>query len=192
MDFRFLNDQHFDPPASGTPAGQRFTRFPDFPTELRLRIWELALPRRRLLTLGIQAAPGAGAGWPPQYEARNALGNVVSGAGYLLRMRSTGSVSPLVRVSREANDAVCGFYRVRVPVDGRGGGAPPPPCVRFCPETDTVHLQVEGRGHDGHFADVVHDALAWDPLGRGILHMAIGGFDINAGQIGLPLGQFVS
>ncbi|KAF3769808.1 hypothetical protein M406DRAFT_246835 [Cryphonectria parasitica EP155] len=203
MEFSFLNDEHFHPSTNKISPGPcleaRFARFPDLPIELRLKIWELALPRQRLLTLDIVAAdPASGPvrqeSTPATYQALNALGNVVSGANYSLRMRSTGSVTPLLRVNRDANMAVCRFYRVCMPINGRGlglgggggGGGGGTPCLRFCPKTDTIHLQIEDHGQNAYFADVVHDASAYDPLGVGILHMAIGGHLVPE-EIRLPL-----
>ncbi|KAK7735600.1 hypothetical protein SLS53_007514 [Cytospora paraplurivora] len=196
MEFSFLNDRHTQLSACNTfqPPSAQFTYFSELPTELRLRIWELALPRQRLLTLDIVAGRSEPTSTQRQrsealYQTRDARGNVVSGADYVLRMRSTGYLSPLVRVNSDANRAVSGFYRVHMPVRGRrdlsdDSGATL--CLRFCPETDTINLHVDRDGHDASFADVVHDAAACDPMGKGILHMAIGGYSMPS-EIRLPL-----
>lgn len=215
MEFNFLNDAHFQSPASGDSRLPQLpiNFFSRLPPELRARIWELSLPHQRLLRVAIAAgslkSTSACSSPPPSppssshesaqntpapgsYEARNALGNIVSGADYVLRMRSTGYYSPLLRVNREANEVVCRRYRAHVPIAGRQpqvpGGGPGAPCLRFCPETDTVFVSVEDGCDAAHFADFVHDGLACDPQRIGILHMAIG-CDGPPSNIRLPLGK---
>lgn len=215
MEFSFLNDPHCQSPASGDSRLLQLpiNFFSRLPPELRARIWELSLPRQRLLRVSIAAGgpkstdASSSPPLPPppsshesaqntaatgSYEARNVLGNIVSGADYVLRMRSTGSCSPLLRVNRESNEVVSRRYRVHVPVTGRQpqlpGGSAGAPRLRFCPETDTVFVSVEDGCDEAHLADFVHDGLACDPQRVGILHMAIG-CDGPPSTIRLPLGK---
>lgn len=190
MEFTFLNDKYFTPAAAKTT---RFTCFTDLPTELRLHIWKLALPDQRLLSLVIYAADSACAPGSlsainsfndhksdpavPLYEAQNALGNQISGAPYVLHMRSRGSVPALLGVNREANRVVREVYRVALPVGGNlvvgSATSSTYPCLRFKPESDTIQLEVATGNGVEHFAHVIHDATGYDPLRLGILHLAI-------------------
>lgn len=204
MEFTFLNDKYFTRAAAKTT---RFTCFTDLPTELRLHIWKLALPDQRLLSLVIYAADSACGPVSlsaisscnnhkrnpavPLYEAQNALGNQISGAPYVLHMRSRGSVSVLLGVNREANRAVREVYRVALPVGGSvvvgSATSSTYPCLRFKPETDTIQLEVASRDGVEHFAHVIHDAMGYDPLRHGILHLAIGSSH-SCDELQRPLG----
>lgn len=207
-DYKFLNDSHFQ--SSGAeespPLALPFTRFSQLPVELRLRIWEHCLPRQRLLGIDISAKhsrsssvssysqePSPNATTETElYQLQNELGNVVSHADYVLRMHSTGSVSPLLLVNREANSFVRQHYRVHIPVIGReirSDSKEATTCLCFRPETDTISVNVEHGANKIHFADFVHDALAYDPQGVGIIHIAIRGGGLPS-EVRLPLRKY--
>ncbi|KAF2702969.1 hypothetical protein K504DRAFT_539182 [Pleomassaria siparia CBS 279.74] len=180
-DFEFLNNtfprQHIGAPAS-------FHLFPKLPLELREHIWELSLPQQRLLKVTVAAAElvydsahqskGNASNDPNHapYQSKNKIGNIISGADYHLRLGSTNTHSPLLHVNHEANALVHRVYRVHVPITQRVPTFDAP-CLRFCPERDTILITVERDEDKAYFADFVHDALANDPMKKGILHIAI-------------------
>ncbi|KAJ4291951.1 hypothetical protein N0V90_009849 [Kalmusia sp. IMI 367209] len=191
-DFEFLNDTLARP--IRTPAS--FHLFGTLPLELRRCIWEFSLPQRRLLQVTVAAAEPA---YDSEYRARddesddsslapyqnnNYLGNIVSGANYHLHLSSTDIHLPLLYVNHEAKDVVHRVYRVRVPITQRIPNSNAPR-LQFCPERDTVLINVERSEDTAYFVDFVHDALAYDPKKKGILHIAI----MKKGpSIHLPIG----
>ncbi|VUC29990.1 unnamed protein product [Clonostachys rosea] len=128
---------------------------------------------------------------PGLYEARNALGKVISSSNYVLRLLSSGTLSPLIGVNRDAKEAVYNRYRVHVPSVGRqvydGRGTP---SVRFCPEDDTICISLEPTADPDNnaalFAHFVHDTVAYDPRNAGVLHIAIANNGLPS-DIALPL-----
>ncbi|KAK3935748.1 hypothetical protein QBC46DRAFT_297495 [Diplogelasinospora grovesii] len=173
MNFELLNDSYGDqkafPPALVSLTSFRF--FPSLPPELRLEIWRATLPDQRFLIVRVDKNPSCVE--VPYYVSRNELGNVTSSAPYRLCLKSTNTWSPLLAVNRESREVVLKHYRVHIPCNDSLSGE----CLRFRPETDVVHVQcIDHKDRVAHyFADVVHDARAYDPQNKGILHVAIGG-----------------
>ncbi|KAF2644172.1 hypothetical protein P280DRAFT_466838 [Massarina eburnea CBS 473.64] len=175
--FEFLNDSF----TRSSESQASFHLFPNLPLELRRHIWSFSLPQHRLLKVTVAAAePDYDSAHQSRddaskdpciapYQEKNDLGNVVSGADYHLRLCSTSTNSPLLYVNHEANEAVHDVHRVHVPMSQRSDA----PRLRFCPERDTILIAVETDEDKAYFADFVHDALAYDPKKRGILHIAI-------------------
>jgi hypothetical protein len=192
--FEFLNDTLARPIGLCTS----FQLFPKLPLELREHIWMLSLPEHRLIKVTVAAADQVYDSTyhsrndrsndtnPAPYESKNELENIVSGANYRLHLGSTITHSPLLFVNHEANAAVHRTYRVRIPMTQRVPNADAPR-LRFCPERDTILIAVEREEDTAYFADFVHDAMAYDPEKKGILHMAI--MDRSAEHIHLPVGK---
>ncbi|KAI1861682.1 uncharacterized protein JN550_010752 [Neoarthrinium moseri] len=157
-----------------------FPRFPDLPAELRLKVWEAALQRSRIIT--IRAWAGWRPSWekqPERYSTRNELGHVVSGNMYSLYADSLPRPA-LLRVNRESRDAALVFYRVRLPFfredqHGSGGLLREPEAARVWPlylnpehdflDTDVADVQ--------HLVDLLHDVKAFDPRGAGALNLML-------------------
>jgi hypothetical protein len=174
--FKFLNKA--DALYHGTPTS--FPKFQSLPAELRKRIWNLSLPDRRLLeiTLAVAALPRDCEQQRQDVERRiapytmkNHLGNIISGADYLIRMRSTGVNSPLLHVNSEAGSEVHHIQRVHIPV--HGSSTSHASRLHLCPERDTLLITVECKRNVAHVADFIHDVLAYDAKKQGILHIAI-------------------
>ena len=193
-DFEFLNDTF------AQPIEASFHLFPKLPLELRRRIWKFSLPQQRLLKVTVAAAELAygsasqhrdnesnGPSFVP-YQSENYLGNIVSGADYHLRLGSTNTYSPLLHVNHETNAVVRRVYRVHVPITQRVPSSDAPtPCLRFCPKRDNILIAVERDEDKAYFADFVHDALAYDPKKKGILHIAI----MDKSALYLPVGKLI-
>jgi hypothetical protein len=195
--FEFLNDTLARP----ISLCASFHLFSKLPLELREHIWLLSLPEHRLLKVTVAAADlvydstyhlrddRSNDTNPAPYESKNDLENIVSGANYRLHLGSTITHSPLLFVNHEANAVVHRTYRVRIPMTQRVPNADAPR-LRVCPERDTILIAVEREEDTAYFADFVHDALAYDPEKKGILHMAI--MDRGARHIHLPVGKSTS
>lgn len=191
-DFEFVNE-------SRTPQ-RSFHLFEGLPLELRRHIWGFSLPHNRLIKVTI--APAESKCDPTRqsgedvlnetsialYQTRNNLGNIISGSDYCVHLRSTCTQPPLLYVNREANAVVHDIYRVQIPITHRTALSTAP-CLRFCPERDTMLIMVERDEDKVYFAHFVHDVLAYDPKKKGIRHMGItGNGDINS-KIKLPIGE---
>ncbi|KAF1960872.1 hypothetical protein CC80DRAFT_590191 [Byssothecium circinans] len=192
-DFEFLNDSFTRP----SRRQASFHPFQDLPPTLRWRIWNFSLPQKRLLKVTVAAEPACSSPHRSRddvfkkpnlapYQAKNDLGNIVSGADYHLRLRSASSNSSLLYVNHESNAVIHDVYRVHVPIN-QHILISDAPCLRFCPERDTILITVERDEDKAYFADFVHDALAYDPKKKGILHIAIMSQGI-AWNIHLPIG----
>ena len=196
MEFGFLNTA-FAQPSEGYA---RFHLFPRLPLELRRRIWKFSLPTQRLLKITLTAAGSTGDPASPfensvmdspvhaTYQNENHLGNIVSGAGYYVRLDSTKTVSPLLYVSHEASAVVRRIYRVQVPTV-QCIGHTSSPFLQFCPKRDTILVAIEREEDKAYFADFVHDAQAYDPKRKGVLHLAI--MDKRT-SLHLPMGKSVT
>jgi hypothetical protein len=192
MDFGFLNTA-FAQPSEGYA---RFRLFPRLPLELRRRIWKFSLPTQRLLKITLTAAGSTGDPASPfennvmdspvhaTYQNENHLGNIVSGAGYYVRLDSTKTVSPLLYVSHEASAVVRRIFRVQVPTV-QCIGHTSSPFLQFCPKRDTILVAIERKEDEAYFADFVHDAQAYDHKRKGVLHLAI--MD-KGSSLHLPMG----
>ncbi len=125
---RLFNDVYFQRWGPPAPRDATWAPFSRLPAELRLHVWLACLRRHRMIELDICPAankdattyPGNGSQY---YTDLNALGNVVSGRGYVLnwsgRCRGhAGSYSPLLWVNHEARRATLGFTSVHLPFFG--------------------------------------------------------------------------
>ena len=194
LDFEFLNESL----TTIAEAPTSFHQFQELPRELRENIFELSLPEQRILRLKIVGNSGT---HHCGYNRRNDLGNIVSDANYHVRLGSTSINSPLLYVSHEARRVFNRVYRVCIPLSPKrlptvGGTSPTvdttdcaPPRLIFSPERDTISICIDDKKEEPHFADFIHDALAYDPQHKGILHLAVADTRF---RIVLPKGQFLS
>lgn len=94
-----------------------FNAFPRLPAELRLRIWELCLHRRRVFEVDVKLPrphPNRSSRHP--YSTRNSLGKVISSTGYKPIIHAWSPLHhPLLRVNHEARTAALAFYRIHLP-----------------------------------------------------------------------------
>lgn len=170
------------------------TAFPQFPRllpELRLYIWELCFPPRRIISLGVSQptkprdnpsgeAEGPGehdngeASTPSSYyRARNHLGNILSSYPYRVHVpRFKHWSGALKYVNRESREAFLSFHRLAIPIYNEGKDQEP--LLRVNPDTDILEVQMEQLTRAEALAAFFHDALANDPAGRGIAYLALG------------------
>lgn len=150
---------------------QDFSLFSVLPTELRLKIWHLALIKQRIIKLrlrnrllmdGLLARQG---GSRPQTHSDESYGVVID--GYQI-------ISKLFRVNRDSRYAAMAFYRVQFPcwlVKGATkDDAMCPGTLYMNPEHDFLYISND----TGQVVDFLHDLkTAHDPLKRGLLNLAI-------------------
>ncbi|KAK4448648.1 hypothetical protein QBC34DRAFT_464329 [Podospora aff. communis PSN243] len=146
----------------------KFELFPLLPTDLRLYIWELSICRsRRILGLILTH---------PVFWAATEKND----SGYGLEApKWTRPNSKLLRVNRESRDVALRFYRVHLPTrrifTRNDITTCHSPILHFNPESDVLLLSHIKKGEV--FANLIHDLVAYDPRGVGILHL---GFSYGA------------
>ncbi|KAL2173261.1 uncharacterized protein P884DRAFT_265207 [Thermothelomyces heterothallicus CBS 202.75] len=169
------------------PAPSIWAPFPRLPAELRLRIWLLSLQQHRMIEVDLYPATATGDNDTPQYADRNHLGRIVSGRNrtYTSRLRGRGSyaasLTPLLRVSREARAAALSFYHIHLPL---GTGQ----VLYLSPEYDVVYVrprwprpirrlpEIDPKPEFGVIlVDFLHDARAYDYKDQGVSHLALDG-----------------
>ncbi|KAK1655896.1 hypothetical protein BDP81DRAFT_444545 [Colletotrichum phormii] len=151
-----------------------FMLFPQFPVEIRLLIWKHALHRHRMIHIVLEKG-----GKQQRHDddesngLLNSLGRRVTGYHYKAIIDTRRPLLPdIMRVNREARDAVLSFYSTQLP-------------CRFRPDkqserTSVIHLNLDwdylrvsyGKAHNIFF-DFIHDLHAHDPKGRGLQHLVI-------------------
>jgi hypothetical protein len=163
------------------PSLSIWAPFPRLPAELRLHIWQLSLQQHRMIEVDIYPTAGDHAD-TPQYADRNHLGRIVScrSPSYTSRLRGHGSyaayaasLTPLLRVSREARAAALSFYHIHLPL---GIGQ----ILYLSSEYDVVYVrprppkpikrppEADPKPEFGVIlVDFLHDARAYDYKDRG-------------------------
>lgn len=166
------------------------TTFPQFSQllpELRLYIWKLCIPPRRVISLRISQPriprgeavmdnDHDGTDAPDSYyTTRNDLGNIVSTYPYRVHVpRFNQWFRALEHVNRESRHEVCSLYRLVMPINQATNNTRV--MLRLSPDTDILELQLDQRQLTPAAALVAffHDALAYDPVGRGLANIALG------------------
>lgn len=176
-----FNDTYLggDTAADGSPT---FPVFPRFPPEIRLKIWQSFLQRRRLIQLELAAARRGGGGGDeraPPYTTRNDLGRVLSGDEFHPYLHASPPLCQLLEVCHEARQVALAFFRVRLPCHTRSQfvqwkGVDEPArsiTVYLNPEWDFLFITRYGSGK--FLVDFLHDFRAHDPRSRGIQHLVL-------------------
>ncbi|KAK1718141.1 uncharacterized protein BDZ83DRAFT_633176 [Colletotrichum acutatum] len=161
-----------------------FASFQQFPVEVRLLIWKHALQRHRMIHIILekgnqQRQEEDGHNVDGRDTLINSLGCQLSGYHYKIIIDTRRSLLPdLMRVNREARDAVSSFYSLQLPCR-----------LRRDKHTETIsiirlnfdwdYLRVSyGQSHNIFF-DFIHDLRAHDPKGRGLQHLVLEGSDFR-------------
>lgn len=176
-----------------TPSAHKtFPHFSRLLPELRLYVWKLCLPPRRMISIRIsqpklpRRTPGdrmrghgddndddGASASHSYYTTRNSLGNIVSSYPYRVHVPHFEQWSrALEYVNRESRQAFLSFYRIPIPIyqEDRGQEA----LLRLNPDTDILEVQLEQITRAPALVAFFHDAMANDPVGRGIAHLALG------------------
>lgn len=153
-----------------------FHLFPCLPKELRLQIWELAIPAERLIRVSLKPHGGRRrelAAAEPRYLQKNALGRPISGGRYRAVVEGTKLHSKFLRATSEARHAALAFYRVRVPVCLTGPRRTDMSATLYLnPEHDMLHIEADDPVQET-LLDFFWDLRAYDPRGVGLLRLAV-------------------
>lgn len=207
-----FNDNLGISPLTTQGENKTFPRFSQLIPELRLYIWKLCFPPRRVISLRISQAGipirtpegitgrirgdnGEAFGPPLHYTARNYLGNTVSSFPYRVHVPYFDQWShALKRVIRESREAFFSFYRIVFPTYHENGE--PEATLRVNTDTDILEVQMVPLTRASALTAFFHDVLANDPAGRGIAHLALGRniHDLNllAELTSLPTSEEIS
>ncbi|KAK2071215.1 hypothetical protein P8C59_005656 [Phyllachora maydis] len=143
------------------PPSSTFTLFPALPAELRHSIWTLAMRKRRLLRLVVDA-DGCALALAPDATSRARLNPGRTG-----------------RTCREARAAYTALYRIPLPL--RTG------TLRISPDLDILDLRRGTTGRDADMARLLDRMQAQDPRGPGALSIALDHRQIVS-LVGAPTG----
>lgn len=172
-----------------------FHPFQSLPKELRLDIWELALPRQRMIHISLKLHEGRRydlADAEPPYVQRNHLRKPISGERYRAVIYGNQLNSKFLYVNREARGVALGFYRVHMPVYLTGPTCSQRSTFYFNPEHDFLHITADAPVKDT-LIDFLWDLKAYDPKDIGLLKLAVDldGFCANDLQYLKPSDLFL-
>lgn len=159
------------------PQDDTFPLFSSLPKELRLQIWEEAIPRERLLQISLvnsQTADGED-DHPVRYLEKNHLRKPISGHGYCILAEDARLDHELLRVNSEARQAVLGFYRIHIPCYSAKSGTGEDPTretLHINPEHDVLQIRADAPVRQS-LIDFLWDLKAYDPRGVGLLKLAV-------------------
>lgn len=158
-----------------TPQDRIFHLFPSLPKELRLDIWEEAVPRERLIRVYLSLLKGSEDKLPPRYLEKNHLGNPISGPRYKAVAEGHQINSKFLCVNKEAREVALAFYRVHMPFSLRAPGtnrAEESTMLYLNPEHDVLHIEADAPVKET-LIDFFWDMKAYDPKGVGLSKIAI-------------------
>ncbi|ROW04781.1 hypothetical protein VMCG_04899 [Cytospora schulzeri] len=165
-----------------TPQERTFHLFPSLPKELRLQIWEEAVPRERLIRVYLRRGEERQREPPPRYLEQNHLGKLISGPRYTATAEGHKINSKFLRVNKEAREVALAFHRVHLPFSLRDPGTnrAEESTLYLNPEHDILHIDADAPVRET-LIDFFWDLKAYDPRGVGLVKMAIDleGFCVN-------------
>ncbi|CEJ92639.1 hypothetical protein VHEMI08277 [[Torrubiella] hemipterigena] len=177
--YKLIHDVSLSCAESHSPsAPATFSPFTRLPPELRHRIWMECMSAPRFLRIILHDDVSQAA---HLYNATNQLGYTISRYPYFTVVEETsGHSSPqmLNGVSREAQLLYRQAYRVRFPIRVKGSdGVIRTKTISLTPEKTILWVETARADCNGpailHF---LHDLLAYDPKGVGVVHLAISRF----------------
>lgn len=160
-----------------TPQGQTFHPFEYLPKELRLQIWEEAVPRERLIRVHLKLPVERPHNLPPRYLEKNHLGNPISGRRYKAIAKGHQTNSKFLRVNKEAREVALALYRVHMPFyfTVPGTNQAEEMTLYLSPEHDILHIGASAPVKET-LIDFFWDMKAYDPKGVGLVKIA---FDLH-------------
>lgn len=173
--YRIFNDGTLQP----TPT--LFSPFPRLPTELRHRIWEECFSEPRLLRIVLRQADQR---WSQTilYKITNQLGNTISRSPYYVLAEQTGGYfypQSLGSISYESRQIYRRLYRSRLPIRVQDSdGSRKTKILPINPESTTLWLNTDQNSDRQALVHFMHDLVAYDPNGIGIVHLAIGNSNV--------------
>lgn len=160
---------------SGSAEDPTFPLFPFLPKELRLQIWESAVPRERLIRVSLKQHRGRRyelAAAEPRYLQRNALRKPISGERYRASVEGHKLNSKFLSVDSEAREVALRFYRIHIPMYFIGPEYTERTTLYINPEHDVLHIQADAPVKET-LLDFLWDLKAYDPKDIGLLKLAV-------------------
>ena len=178
--YTIFNDAFGTGPRAGHST--TFWPFPRLPVELRTKIWTECIPAHRFIHVLLDN--DLVEEFSKLYTTKNELGNIISGCPYRMRAAGSEEWSPdtLIRVNHEASSVFHSICRVRIPLPVKGGDGSVK-SLYISPENDTVWAVCDQNSRaDPLLVSFLHDLVAYDPKGIGVVHLAISGTTLNDSQ----------
>ena len=144
------------------------THFPQFtrlPLDVRLCIWDYALPKERFVRARLSVEKCA------KREAPDDSGQ--ASESYQVTLEGRKLISKFLHVCQEARAAALRFYRVRMPCRYEHVGNAKDGTFYFNPEHDILKLSVNGRKDYSHTIQFFKNLQSADPKGVGLQNLAI-------------------
>lgn len=160
---------------SSSAIPQTFHPFPLLPKELRLQIWEHAIPQERMIRVSLQPHVGRRyelAAEEPRYQQRNHLNKPITGERYRAVVNGKQLNSKLMRVNSEARNVALAFYRIHIPVYITGQTYTERSTLYFNPEYDFLHIRADAPVKET-LIDFLWDLRAYDPKGVGLKRLGV-------------------
>lgn len=157
------------------PSAHTFHPFSLLPKELRLQIWEDAIPQERMIRVSLKPHTDRRydlAAAEPRYLQKNHLKRPISGERYRALVCGRQLNSKFLRVSGEARGAALGFYRVHIPVYMTGPSHTRRSTLYFNPEHDFLHIWADAPVKET-LIDFLWDLRAYDPRDVGLLRLGV-------------------
>lgn len=189
-----MTPQHLIPYNPTPPKNeQTFHHFARLPLELRLYVWELALPCERFLKVRLERRNPIVSHPQETSTAAGKSTNAESRDSIILLGRKL--VPKLLNICKESRQAALHFYRVQLPCEyesdttndglatATGNGT-----FYFNPEFDMLKIELSRRRES--FLDFVLDLRARDPKNVGLLRLALDENDLGHGALrNIPLDE---
>lgn len=151
------------------PTETYFPQFTRLPLDLRLCIWEYALPKERFLQVRLIVEQRAKRVAPSESGQAD--------DDYQVTLEGRKFISKFLHVCQEARRVALKFYRVRMPCRYQHGDTTKNGTLYFNPEDDIVKLSVSSRRKDySPTIQFFKDLRSADPHGVGLQNLAM---DVN-------------
>jgi hypothetical protein len=167
-----------------------FRLFSSLPIEIRLYIWELAIPPSRFLRVRLSNQPRYTRQQRVEAERTGGAEDLDANDCYRVTLEGTQTVPALLHVTQESRAAALRFYRVQIPCRYNYPNDAKEATFYCNPEHDVVKVHA-GRRSD-NFVRFVRDMRDNDRKGVGLANLALsyndllGIDDINLDELGAP------
>ncbi|KIM97815.1 hypothetical protein OIDMADRAFT_147340 [Oidiodendron maius Zn] len=154
-----------------------FHCFPLLPKELRLKIWEFALSRSRIIHLRLKDLQDPRAGPAPTTDAAEMSRMTTNNERFWISADGHQTLSKMFCVSREAREEALSFYRVRFPCWFRSvAGVMKPRMLYFNPEHDFLRISPEWSVKNTLFNFLHLLKTTYDPRHIGLRNLVVSNY----------------
>lgn len=158
------------------PCGE-FHAFNRLPSEVRLYIWEMALPRERFLRIRLSPSSCSSQVSQSVVASTDRKDSKKADGKYQVTVEGSKLVPKILHVCQEARYASLKFYRVQVPCHYESGDKSAKGVFYMNPEFDILKVHA-GRNKD-NFIRFIKDLQVIDPSKKGLTNLALDNNDMN-------------